>query len=127
MHALHYLFRQRDRAIFCTPTPKHIVLGFIAVFLVTIVHLINPDDSISELHRQLGLDIMQRIDTHSHAVPPGWRRYCMELGWEKPDGMAGIPVRDEMFPVQYVKADRNAKGMDHRRTLESHGARSHLA
>lgn len=36
--------------------------------------------------------LMQRIDTHSHAVPAGWRKYCMELGWEKPDGMAGIPA-----------------------------------
>src|SRR5688572_12928035 len=35
---------------------------------------------------------MQRIDTHSHAVPPGWRKYCHDLGWDKPDGMAGLPV-----------------------------------
>ncbi|CAM1506337.1 Fc.00g059780.m01.CDS01 [Cosmosporella sp. VM-42] len=34
---------------------------------------------------------MERIDTHCHIVPPGWRRYCEEHGHEKPDGMPGIP------------------------------------
>lgn len=30
---------------------------------------------------------MQKIDTHCHIVPPGWRKWCEELGWDKPDGM----------------------------------------
>ena len=35
---------------------------------------------------------MERIDTHCHIVPNGWRKYCEEYGWDKPDGMPAIPV-----------------------------------
>ncbi|KAE8143796.1 hypothetical protein BDV38DRAFT_289647 [Aspergillus pseudotamarii] len=34
---------------------------------------------------------MERIDTHCHIVPSGWRKWCDKHGWDKPDGMPGIP------------------------------------
>ncbi|KAJ5966306.1 hypothetical protein N7481_013020 [Penicillium waksmanii] len=34
---------------------------------------------------------MEKIDTHCHIVPPGWRKWCEEHGWDKPDGMPCIP------------------------------------
>ncbi|KAB8272905.1 hypothetical protein BDV30DRAFT_227100 [Aspergillus minisclerotigenes] len=34
---------------------------------------------------------MERIDTHCHIVPSGWRKWCERHGWDKPDGMPGIP------------------------------------
>ncbi|KAL7917031.1 hypothetical protein ACQKWADRAFT_307794 [Trichoderma austrokoningii] len=34
---------------------------------------------------------MEKIDTHAHVVPPGWRKYCEEYGFGKPDGMPAIP------------------------------------
>jgi predicted TIM-barrel fold metal-dependent hydrolase len=34
---------------------------------------------------------MEKIDTHAHVVPPGWRKYCEEHGFGKPDGMPAIP------------------------------------
>jgi hypothetical protein len=36
--------------------------------------------------------MMEKIDTHCHIVPPGWRKWCEELGWGTPDGMPCIPV-----------------------------------
>ncbi|KAJ5775686.1 uncharacterized protein N7511_000697 [Penicillium nucicola] len=35
---------------------------------------------------------MERIDTHCHIVPDGWRKWCEKLGWDKPDGMPCIPA-----------------------------------
>lgn len=35
---------------------------------------------------------VQRIDVHTHFVPPEWRNVCEELGFGEPDGMPGIPV-----------------------------------
>ncbi|KAJ5585640.1 hypothetical protein N7450_005427 [Penicillium hetheringtonii] len=32
-----------------------------------------------------------KIDTHCHIVPRGWKKWCEELGWDKPDGMPFIP------------------------------------
>ncbi|KAK5991364.1 Decarboxylase yanB [Cladobotryum mycophilum] len=40
---------------------------------------------------QLATAAMDKIDTHSHIVPPVWRKYCLEYGFDKPDGMPGIP------------------------------------
>lgn len=34
----------------------------------------------------------ERIDTHSHFVPPFWRDESVKYGYSKPDGMPGIPV-----------------------------------
>lgn len=34
----------------------------------------------------------ERIDTHSHFVPPFWREESVKYGYSKPDGMPGIPV-----------------------------------
>ncbi|KAE8383729.1 hypothetical protein BDV26DRAFT_276993 [Aspergillus bertholletiae] len=34
---------------------------------------------------------MDHLDTHCHIVPPGWRKWCEELGWDQPDGMPCIP------------------------------------
>jgi hypothetical protein len=36
---------------------------------------------------------MERIDTHAHVVPEVWRKYCIEHGFGRPDGMPAIPVR----------------------------------
>ncbi|KAJ5100455.1 hypothetical protein N7456_006507 [Penicillium angulare] len=35
---------------------------------------------------------MEKIDTHCHVVPEGWRKWCKKLGWDKPDGMPAIPA-----------------------------------
>ncbi|OJJ76717.1 hypothetical protein ASPBRDRAFT_72588 [Aspergillus brasiliensis CBS 101740] len=35
---------------------------------------------------------MDRIDTHCHVVPDGWRKACEKYGWGKPDGMPAIPA-----------------------------------
>ncbi|KAJ5771662.1 hypothetical protein N7520_002191 [Penicillium odoratum] len=35
---------------------------------------------------------MNRIDTHCHVVPDGWRKSCEKYGWGKPDGMPAIPA-----------------------------------
>lgn len=36
---------------------------------------------------------MERIDTHTHVVPEVWRKYSVEHGFGRPDGMPAIPVR----------------------------------
>lgn len=38
---------------------------------------------------------LQRIDFHTHAVPPIYREYCLQnplAGFGHPDGMPAIPV-----------------------------------
>ncbi|PTB53114.1 hypothetical protein M431DRAFT_145971 [Trichoderma harzianum CBS 226.95] len=42
---------------------------------------------------------MEKIDTHAHVVPPGWRKYCEEHGFGKPDGMPAIP---EWTPESHI-------------------------
>lgn len=44
---------------------------------------------------------MEKIDTHCHIVPEGWRRWCEQLGWDKPDGMPCIPVRKIACSLKY--------------------------
>jgi 6-methylsalicylate decarboxylase len=34
---------------------------------------------------------MKRIDVHSHAIPPKYRKYMLESGFDQPDGIAEIP------------------------------------
>ena len=58
----------------------------------------------------------ERIDTHSHFVPPFWREESIKYGYGKPDGMPGIPVslaRHILVP----SATNRSKGMDGGSTL----------
>lgn len=59
---------------------------------------------------------MEKIDTHAHVVPPGWRKYCEEHGFGKPDGMPAIPVcRKIRSSVSRLHlTDNNHAGMDTR-------------
>lgn len=40
---------------------------------------------------------MERIDVHAHAVPPKYRQYMLDNGFDQPDGMASIPVRNQFL------------------------------
>jgi hypothetical protein len=35
---------------------------------------------------------MERIDTHSHAIPARWRQHCMDLGYGDTDGISMVQV-----------------------------------
>ncbi|KAH6648014.1 amidohydrolase [Truncatella angustata] len=43
--------------------------------------------------------MQQRIDVHCHAVAPGYRRYAIDHGHEKPDGMPALPA---WSPEQHI-------------------------
>ncbi|KAF9894174.1 hypothetical protein FE257_009147 [Aspergillus nanangensis] len=43
---------------------------------------------------------MEKIDTHCHIIPSGWRRWCEQYGWDKPDGMPEIPA---WSPESHIK------------------------
>lgn len=42
-------------------------------------------------------DMLSKIDTHSHFVPPFWREESEKHGYGMPDGMPAIPVSNEIF------------------------------
>jgi hypothetical protein len=44
---------------------------------------------------------MNRIDVHCHVVPEAWRKWCMELGFDKPDGKPEIPVGRHHLPFTF--------------------------
>ncbi|KAA6415664.1 MAG: hypothetical protein FRX48_00382 [Lasallia pustulata] len=41
------------------------------------------------------MSIPERIDVHTHFVPPEWRNTCEEMGFGQPDGMPAIPEWSE--------------------------------
>ena len=43
-----------------------------------------------------------RIDTHAHFVPPIWREHCVANGFEHPDGIPAIPVREPSPPISHL-------------------------
>ncbi|KAF7563740.1 hypothetical protein G7046_g423 [Stylonectria norvegica] len=44
-----------------------------------------------------------RIDTHSHFVPPFWREESIKYGYGKPDGMPGIPAWTEEAHLEMMR------------------------
>lgn len=40
---------------------------------------------------------MERIDVHAHAVPPKYRQYMLDSGFDQPDGIASIPVGKQLY------------------------------
>ncbi|KAI5463884.1 aminocarboxymuconate-semialdehyde decarboxylase [Mariannaea sp. PMI_226] len=44
-----------------------------------------------------------RIDTHSHFVPPFWREESIKYGYGKPDGMPGIPPWTEEAHLEMMR------------------------
>ncbi|KKA20923.1 Uncharacterized protein T310_5063 [Rasamsonia emersonii CBS 393.64] len=52
---------------------------------------------------------IERIDFHTHAVTPGYRKYCQKArlaGNGKPDGMPGIPTNKELSDICRAYPDR---------------------
>ena len=47
----------------------------------------------------------QRIDTHSHFLPPEYREELARNGHKNPDGMPAIPVKVPSLPQQSTPID----------------------
>lgn len=47
----------------------------------------------------------QRIDTHSHFLPPEYREELARNGHKNPDGMPAIPVEVPSLPQQSIPID----------------------
>lgn len=45
------------------------------------------------------LATLERIDVHSHAITPEYRKFLVQTGHENPDGWPEIPVRHLKFPM----------------------------
>lgn len=45
---------------------------------------------------------VERIDTHSHFVPPFWRAESVKHGYGMPDGMPGIPVSSAHHALRHT-------------------------
>lgn len=68
---------------------------------------------------------MEVIDTHCHVIPSGWKRWCEQYGWDKPDGMPGIPVSAATGnQSRYISTDRLE--LECRSPYCAHGQDEHL-
>ncbi|CAM1508026.1 Fc.00g048740.m01.CDS01 [Cosmosporella sp. VM-42] len=53
----------------------------------------------------------ERIDTHSHFVPPFWREESIKYGYGKPDGMPGIPAWTEEGHLEMMRKGNITKAI----------------
>jgi hypothetical protein len=62
----------------------------VTVGQLSLVFILLPNKESSILALPI---LMERIDVHCHAVPPGYHQYAVDNGHSKPDGMPALPVR----------------------------------
>ena len=79
-------------------TPFNII-SYLFVRLISTVFLISQGTTRRLLNT---MPPPSRIDTHAHFVPPIWRENCLANGFEHPDGIPAIPVRELSPPISHL-------------------------